>query len=128
MAFVNQQRVLAQYRRFGQGWFDGAVEGLRRGAAEMHHRAKFVYTPIDTGDLRNSSKVEMIERAPPRAVMEITFGDADTPYAALVHERLDLRHASPTQAKYLQRAVDELLPQMTELVGRGATISAKRRL
>ena len=42
-------------------------------------------------------------------------------YAALQHERLDFNHASPTQAKYLEAAVNqhinEIQPRVSEFLG-----------
>ena len=91
-------------------------------------RAK-VYCPKDTEALVRSGRVVIELRELRRASAQIRFGDgASEAYAVIQHERLDYRHDPPEQAKYLQRAVDELSPQMTVLIGRGAVTAAKRRL
>lgn len=59
-------------------------------------------TPIDTGSLRASGHVKPPEVAGDTVVVQIGFGGAAAPYAVYVHERLDLSHAAPTQAKFLE--------------------------
>ena len=41
----------------------------------------------------------------------------NTDYAAAVHERLDLHHEPPGQAKFLETALRENAPKMAEFVG-----------
>jgi hypothetical protein len=124
MAFSNLQRVLDQLRRFGQDWYDGAAAAQVDAAEEVLERAK-LYTPVDTGYLKQTGRVEIELRELPLASAQIIF---DAPYAAVVHERLDLNHAPPTQAKFLERAVRELSNEMTLKIGQGAVRAARRRL
>ncbi|MCY3637152.1 MAG: HK97 gp10 family phage protein [bacterium] len=56
-------------------------------------------TPIDTGRLRNSQVVKFA--TPDDLTAEIGYGGPTVGYAEPVHERLDLRHTPPTQAKFL---------------------------
>jgi len=58
-------------------------------------------TPIDIGNLRQSAYVEMLD-GPSGPVAEIGYTAA---YAVYVHERLELAHKSPTQAKFLEEAL-----------------------
>lgn len=61
--------------------------------------------PVDTGRLKRSGFVETRRTARGTAAA-IGYGRYGRPtYAAFVHERLDLRHASPTSAKFLELAV-----------------------
>lgn len=58
-------------------------------------------TPIQTGALRRSGRVEVVGDA-----VEISFGGAEAPYAGYVHEILHYVHPVG-QAKYLESAVQE---------------------
>lgn len=126
MAILNIERVLDQLRRWGQGFFDGAAAAQVEEAKRVMLLARDVYCPIDTGALRGTALVTAELRELPLASADIRFGDG-IDYAVFVHERLDLFHQPPTQAKFLQRAVDELSPQMTVRIGEGAVAAAKSR-
>ena len=64
------------------------------------------YCPIKTGALRESGTLRVNKGLKqPRA--EISYGGKDIFYAAIVHERTDLNHKSPTRAKFLQSAMEE---------------------
>jgi hypothetical protein len=59
--------------------------------------------PVDTGMLRASGKFthpQLGANQPPQA--EIEYGGGAVDYALIVHEDLNARHKSPTQAKYLE--------------------------
>jgi hypothetical protein len=56
-------------------------------------------TPVDTGALVGSATAEDAVVADGKISQTIGF---DTDYAAAVHERLDLHHKPPTQAKFLE--------------------------
>lgn len=61
--------------------------------------------PVDTGDLKRSGFVGVRTRTRAHTVV-LGYGIYGRPhYAAMVHERLDFRHAAPTQAKYLEQAI-----------------------
>lgn len=77
----------------------------------MYEEAQIIFAesqrlvPVRTGALRASGQV-----FPPKAVgsnieVEFGYGGAAAPYATYVHERLDLSHDSPTQAKFLETPV-----------------------
>ncbi len=63
--------------------------------------------PVEFGSLKESGFLEASR------VGHITQGEVGyaknnwPPYAVFVHEMLELKHASPTQAKYLARAINE---------------------
>jgi len=65
------------------------------------------YCPKDTYALVDSSYLEVMTTGKHTRV-ELGFGPAGKPfYAVYVHERTDLKHEAPTQAKFLERAVLE---------------------
>ncbi len=69
-----------------------------------------VLVPKKTGDLKNSGFIEVKPGLKGSAKGEVGYGRGGVPpYAGIVHENLDAQHAAPTQAKYLERAVDEEL-------------------
>lgn len=64
--------------------------------------------PVDKGDLKRSGFVEVRTTGTGKVSAEIGYGRFGRPfYAGFVHERLDFRHAPPTQALYLKAAVDK---------------------
>lgn len=61
--------------------------------------------PVDTGRLKRSGFVTTRKRAG-GPILQVGYGRYGQPfYAAFVHERVDIRHAPPTQAKFLEAAV-----------------------
>lgn len=71
-----------------------------------------VYCPKLTGDLVNSAFLEVVGgKKDPRVVMGYAKG-GNPRYAVLQHENLEFRHEAPTQAKFLERAVNESLDEM----------------
>ncbi len=70
------------------------------------------YTPYKTGELRNSGYLEGTSSVShPR--VEIGFGFGGNPrYTVFVHEMVQVPHVAPTQAKFLQKAVLEDLPNI----------------
>ena len=80
-------------------------------------------TPIEFGPLRASGHVTLPEDAGQRVVVSLGFGGPSAPYAVYVHERLELRHKPPTQAKYLEQPFREA---QTGMEGRLATRIEKR--
>lgn len=65
------------------------------------------YVPKDTGALATSGYLRIVAfRGKP--TVEIGYGSSGSPdYAAVVHENLEWRHKAPTQAKYLEAALNE---------------------
>lgn len=65
------------------------------------------YTPKDTGALVNSAYLEKVMfRGKPKVEFGFARGGVP-PYATEVHENLAFQHAVPTQAKFLEVAVQE---------------------
>lgn len=63
-------------------------------------------TPIQYGNLRTSGHVDPPATTGATTTVVIGFGGAAAPYALYVHERLDLAHKPPTQAKFLETVVN----------------------
>ena len=63
------------------------------------------FVPVKTGDLKASGFI--VTRSSARGASgTVGYAAASSPfYAAFVHERLDLKHKAPTQAKFLEEAV-----------------------
>jgi len=59
-------------------------------------------TPIELGNLRGSTYVNPPILAPQGPVVEVGYTAA---YAVYVHERTELHHDPPTQAKFLEDAI-----------------------
>ena len=78
-----------------------------------------ILCPIEWGDLRASGNSGTPQTQNGVVSQTISYG-AD--YAIFVHERLDLRHAPPTQAKFLETSVRanerKLEPFLVERLGR----------
>ncbi len=76
-------------------------------------------TPIDTGALRKSAFIERLGKRPnrkrPDGINPILLVGYDrnnsAKHAVFVHERVELQHAPPTQAKFLTTAINEEIPR-----------------
>jgi len=78
---------------------DGSAEGLQRAGDYALARAN-ENVPVDTGDLRDSGRVDVDER---EGVVVVSY---DEPYAVKQHEDTFYTHTSG-RAKWLQLAVQE---------------------
>ena len=98
--------VIENYRRFIAGLTEITPEVIINALEPTLDLAKY-YTPEDTGELRRSAYLEETgTKEHPQVNMG--FGKGGHPhYAAKVHENMEFRHKAPTQAKFLQRALEE---------------------
>jgi len=130
---ANLARALGQIDTFEEAFLEAAADGQLLAAKKVYDLSQ-IYVPKDTHALQRSGKV--IEFGAPVGrgmetvgVMVQYGGDEVTgKYASIVHNDLEAFHEPPTQAMYLQRAVDEVAPRMGTLVGEGivrATQAAK---
>lgn len=72
--------------------------------AQTVFEASQVLVPVDTGLLKSTGQVHDPEvTAGGNVEVEISYGSDATPYAVFVHERLDVHHDAPTQAKFLEQ-------------------------
>jgi len=78
-----------------------------------------VICPIKWGNLRSSGKLSTPQTQNGVVSQTISFS---SDYAIFVHERLDLRHQPPTQAKFLETSIraneSKLEPFLVERLGR----------
>jgi len=68
-------------------------------------------TPWQFGALRDSGKVEEPKETREGVDVQLTFGGPSAPYALYVHERVDVFHKAPTQAKFLETAMLQRAPE-----------------
>jgi hypothetical protein len=76
-----------------------------------------IYTPVKTGALRASGYLEVMQTSGSVISAEIGFGRGGEPsYTVFVHEDMTKYHVPPTQAKFLQTAVDDILPNIEDQI------------
>lgn len=81
---------------------DGILAEVSTTLAELILERARYYCPVDTGTLRDSGRIVKIDNT----TSQIIF---DCPYAWYVHEFTWTNHKFPTQAKFLTRAVSDIL-------------------
>lgn len=114
-----QVRELTDILRSICDQFGDVTPEICRDALEPTFEKSKVYCPKDTHRLVNSGYLEITGfRGQPRVEMGYAKG-GDPHYAVLVHENLNMHHQPPTQAKFLQRAVEEDLPDIAVRIGEG---------
>lgn len=87
---------------------------LRRWAEEVMTNSKQL-VPVRTGHLRDTGEISGPEFKGGAWEVSLGYGDKRAWYAAIVHERLDVRH--PTgQAKYLEQPINENLPRVDQML------------
>lgn len=89
------------------------AEGLEK-CANTLLKASQPLVPVDKGLLKASGHVEVTGKG--MAAQALVVYDA--PYAFVVHERLDVHHEPPTQARYLADAIPKVRGSMTALLKR----------
>lgn len=72
--------------------------------------------PVDTGALKSSGHVDPPDVAPGNIVINIGYGGVAADYALRVHEDLAMRHAAPTQAKFLEQPMAMALDSLNSRV------------
>jgi len=100
------KEVADNFREFTdklEGYLPQDLENALEPTLEL---AKY-YTPKETGKLVDSGYIA-VQGFRGGARVEIGFGKGGDPdYAIYVHEMTGFKHAAPTGAKFLERAVDE---------------------
>lgn len=110
--------VMRQLQRHGKAAKDEYARALHREAQAIMRKSQKI-VPVDTGELKRSAFVRQPRRVykqdlPYEIVMG--YGNVDVRYAMAVHERLDVYHKPPTQAKYLERPMKEAAVGMSERI------------
>ena len=92
---------------------DLSEPALRYGLVTIYNRSQQL-VPVDTGKLKLSGTIEVSKRRPDGAIRGVVSyaSGGDPYYAVFVHERLDFYHKPPTQAKFLQQAMEERINQV----------------
>lgn len=107
------------------------MAGLRKGDAQTRARARqrmeqFAQhvlgdaqqiTPVKTGALQASGTAGAVEIEGTGNIKAVLGFNTD--YAAAVHERLDVHHEAPGQAKFLETAIRNNQTKLAPFVGRG---------
>jgi hypothetical protein len=100
------QRAAAQtVRAIGDRAYARFVTNLEDVMADIFAETQ-VLVPVETGALKRSGRVVREAVTADGVVLSIAYGGPSEPryvdYAVYVHERLDVRHAPPTQAKFIE--------------------------
>lgn len=101
-----------------------AVGGLRQAIRKAVYKwalpllAKMqAQTPIDKGPLRASLRIEGPTESGDKLSLSFVAGGPSAPYAVYVHENLRARHASGTNAKFIERPLFEAKPTALAEIG-----------
>lgn len=100
-------------RQFGGIVAQSVGKGMYREGEAIMAKSKPI-TPIEFGPLRASGHVELPVITQDGASVELGYGGPSAPYAVYVHERTDLHHRPPTQAKFLEQPLKEAAEGMGE--------------
>ena len=85
-----------------------ASEGAVNAALTPIYERSQELVPVKTGALKESGFVD-VQTTRKGVVGEVGYSPRGDPfYGVLVHELVELAHADPTSAKFLQRAIEEL--------------------
>lgn len=99
------QQITGQINRIINSAKVGSETVIQLALAPIFERS-LELCPEDTGELRNSAELTTV-RTGDKVRGEISYGNAFAWYAAIVHEVMWFHHDPPTQAKYLQQAMEE---------------------
>lgn len=113
---VDTGPALDMLRRVGAKGPGVLFEGIVQEAKGIFDRSQAI-VPVDTGALKRSGKLNKHLSSTTMEV-QITYGGPSTPrdvnYARFVHERLDVYHKPPTQAKFLEQPAVEAMNGMED--------------
>ena len=97
------------------------AEGLAQCAQILLNKSQKL-VPVDTSALKDSAVIMNVGGGM-EAVSTVSYGGSEAPYAFVVHARLDVYHAPPTQARYLSDAVNAVRGTMTAVLKRQLRIT-----
>lgn len=106
-------------------------EQVAREAGELILKKALPLTPIKTGALRESGRVEVGESRAGNTTVEVTFGGGSVDYAVFVHEDMPrgvekTYTAAGTGPKYLQRGAAEALNEVERLIKQRLSTVARK--
>lgn len=119
---TGMDKVRASIRKVQQTFPDRVLRALTiEGNIEMTEAKK--RTPVDTGTLRASGRVDKPQRQGRRMFITLGFGGAAETYAFIVHEDMEAHH-DVGQAKYLESTLNESAPFMAQRLARHLQLRA----
>lgn len=105
-ARLNMANIIKEYTNLLNKFKVASPAACEAALKPIFKRAQFL-VPEDTGALWESGQLTSGVNAKGKAFADITFGNEEAWYAALVHEFVWLHHEAPTRSKYLQAAMEE---------------------
>ena len=109
ITFVGMDKVIAMLELAPRE----TIKAVKQVIEEVSYQVLYLsndYVPVDTGALKTSGNV--IRPVEKKTGVEggVGYGQAATAYAFWVHENLNLNHPKGGQAKFLERATNEVEP------------------
>lgn len=90
--------------------------GVTKEALKVIFDESQILVPINTGVLKASGYID-VRRTRSGVIGEVGYAPRNNPpYALFVHENLEMQHKPPTQAKYLQAAVEKNASKVTAMI------------
>lgn len=111
---IDASAVRANIKRLATGVQGYMVDAL---GAELKIEMREVQrrTPVKTGKLRDSIRIEGPTSTGKQVTGSIIAGGPDIPYAMIVHEDLDAYHPVG-EAKFIERTLNESAPYMADRI------------
>lgn len=118
---VQMREITANMKRVVEGVHNLTPEAIKHGLQPMFDESQ-ILVPVDKGVLKRSGFLKT-RKTVRGAVAVMGYGRFGRPfYTGIVHERLDVVHAAPTQAKFLESAIKKhmsrFLPRVTAYIKR----------
>jgi hypothetical protein len=109
VTFVGMDKVIAMLELAPRETIKAVKQVIEEVSFEVLARSND-YVPVDTGALKTSGNV--IRPAETKSGVEggVGYGGAASKYAVYVHENLNANHPNGGQAKFLERASNEVEP------------------
>ncbi len=117
------KQVAAKLRTLSTMFPDRVALALRQ-EAEIEMTEAKRRTPVDTGKLRASGRVEQPQGFGRQISVKLVFG---TDYAVYVHENLEANHPNGGEAKFLESTLNESAPYMAERIARRVKLNQRTR-
>jgi hypothetical protein len=105
-ARLNMANIIAEYTKLLRKFKVLSPAACETALKPIFKRAQYL-VPEDTGALWESGQLTSGVNSKGAAYADITFGNEEAWYAALVHEYTWQKHEAPTRSKYLQVAMEE---------------------
>lgn len=118
MSVVGDQALIARLAAAGPRGVKAAAAGLYQ-AAEQVRGNSMERAPVDFGALKGSHYVTLPEIDGDKVSVIVGAGGPAKDYAIVQHENLTFRH-EVGEAKFLEKAVDEVSPDIGGIIANGA--------